>query len=102
MKFMCEFVGGKWNGVDMDLDQAVALATGKMRNYSKERSQGILVHRAELDDKPTFSDYLGPMWDGLRYNGKSSWQVSDEVKATVEPVAILRYESQKVYDMLSH
>ena len=52
---------------------------GYSADLSAERAQGILVHRAELDNQPMFKDFLGPMWDG----------------------GILRYETQDVYDILS-
>lgn len=53
---------------------------GVVENYEELRKQGACVHRAELDDQPVYTGWLGPMWDG----GK------------------LRYETQEVYDMLSH
>lgn len=58
------------------------------------------------DGQPTVKGYLGPMWDGLRYeiDGKlrSDWELTEEAKAGKDPIAILRYETQEVYDMLSN
>ncbi|MBR4377335.1 MAG: hypothetical protein IKP50_00395 [Bacilli bacterium] len=55
----------------------------KVRGYSEDlselRAQGRCVHRAELDNKPEYEGFIGPMWDGGRF----------------------RYETQEVYDILS-
>ena len=55
----------------------------KVRGYepdlSKERDLGYHVRREELDNKPKYEDFLGPMWDGGDF----------------------RYETQEVYDLLS-
>ena len=55
----------------------------RIRGYSEDlselRAQGRCVHRAELDNQPEYEGFLGPMWDG----------------------GMLRYETQKVYDILS-
>lgn len=55
----------------------------KIRGYetdlSELRAQGRCVHRAELDNKPKYEGFLGPMWDGGDF----------------------RYETQEVYDLLS-
>ena len=55
----------------------------KIRGYeadlSELRAHGICVHRAELDNKPKYEGFVGPMWDGGDF----------------------RYETQGVYDMLS-
>ena len=100
MKYICEFVGGKRHGQRFDMEIAELFSNGKSEDLSELRAQGVLVHRAELDNKPTFEGYLGPMWDGIRYNGKSEWQATDKDKAMYEPVAVLRYETQEVYDMM--
>lgn len=52
---------------------------GHTDDLSKERKQGQLVHRRELDNQPVLKDFIGPMWDGDK----------------------LRYESQGIYDILS-
>lgn len=55
----------------------------KIRGYTEDlselRAKGACVHRAELDNKPIYEGFLGPMWDGGDF----------------------RYETQEVYDMLS-
>ena len=48
-------------------------------DLSLSRAQGHCVHRAELDNKPKYKGFLGPMWDGGNF----------------------RYETQEVYDLLS-
>lgn len=53
--------------------------TGYTKNLSEERAKGYCVHRAELDDKPEYDGWCGPMWDGGMY----------------------RYETWEVYDILS-
>lgn len=53
--------------------------TGLSEDLSKERSEGKCVHRAELDNKPEYRGWCGPMWDGDGY----------------------RYETWEMYDMLS-
>lgn len=55
----------------------------KIRGYetdlSKERALGYLVHREELDNRPKYEGFLGPMWDGGDF----------------------RYETEEIYDLLS-
>ena len=85
MKYVCQFVGGSMNG-KISLEKAEKLTTRRSEDLSALRNMGCLVRRAELDNKPVFNGYLGPMWDGTRENGA---------------VAVLRYETQEVYDTLS-
>lgn len=53
----------------------------KIRGYetdlSKERAAGILVHRAELDNRPKYEGFLGPMWDGgdFRYETREIYDI---------------------------
>lgn len=105
MEYCYEFVGGRLHGQRMQRNQVEEIATGHSRDWSPERAQGGLVPRVELDNQPTVNGYVGPMWDGLRYkvNGrmKSEWSLTEEEKAGTEPTAILRYETQEVYNMLS-
>ena len=84
MKLVCEFVGGAMAG-KMPLENAEKLTEARSRNWSEERSRGRLVPRAELDSKPQFEGYAGPMWDGERPGG----------------IGVLRYETWDVYDMMS-
>lgn len=64
------------------------MVTGESKNYTLERAMGLCVPRAELDEQPVLLDFLGPMYGGTRL-------IND-----VEHV-VIRYETQKVYDMLS-
>ena len=77
------FVGGRYNGVEIDVDEIFTtdgMWSGGFRpNYSDTRYKGGLVPRAELDNQPLVDGYLPPMWD----DGK------------------LRYETSEVYDLLS-
>lgn len=84
MKFVCEFVGGPMAG-QIDLEEAEKLTDKRSEDLSAYRAMGRLVHRAELDNRPEFDGYAGPMWDGERPGG----------------IAVLRYETWDVYDMLS-
>ena len=105
MRYIYEFVGGHLHGQKMQRYQVEEIATGRSRDWSRERAQGGCVPRAELDNQPTVKDYLSPMWDGTRYvvggKLKSSWDTTAEERAGAEVVAILRYETQEVYDMMS-
>ena len=112
MKLVCNFVGGYMNGAQIPVEEAEIMTVKRSRDWSEERSQGALVPRAELDNKPTFDGYLGPMWDGLRYevDGKTYYahdlNYNPELRARVEaeniePFGVLRYETQEVYDLLS-
>ena len=85
VKFVCEFIGGPMAG-KMPLEDAEKLTDKRSTDWSKDRARGGLVPRAELDNRPKFKDYAGPMWDGERPGG----------------IAILRYESWPVYEMLSN
>lgn len=112
MKLVCEFVGGRMNGISVEETVAGLFTTKRSRDWSKERAQGGCVPRAELDNKPVFDNYFGPMWDGLRYtiDGIAYYEhdlkYKPELKARVEaekiePYGVLRYETQEVYDLLS-
>lgn len=84
MKFVCEFVGGSRRG-RMSLEEAEKMTTRRSRDFSEERANGACVPRAELDNKPMFEGYAGPMWDGIREDG----------------TVVLRYETWKVYEQMS-
>ena len=87
-EYAYQFVGGPWNGTILNRDQAEFFCDGHSEDLSEIRNAGGCVHRHELDNQPTFDGYLGPMGDGTRtVNG-------------IE-IAVLRYETQEVYDMLS-
>lgn len=75
------FVGGRYNGLVVDEEQLKKLGNGKFTpDWTEYRNKGVCVPMAELDNQPYVDGYLSPMWDG----GK------------------LRYETQEIYDMLSH
>ena len=73
------------HGVEMPVEEAEKLTDSRSKDWSSERAKGMLAPRAELDNRPKFGGYCGPMWDGTRPGG----------------VAVLRYESPKVYAELS-
>lgn len=85
--YICQLVGGKYEGTYTE-EEAKALPCfhGEYsRDWSKERAAGGFVNRKELDNKPEFEGYLGPMFGG--------WADGHKL--------ILRYETQEVYDRLS-
>ena len=90
MDYICEFVGGRLHGqmvpkyVAMEMD----CKTGMTEDLTEWRNHGACVHRAELDNQPTFDGYLGPMWNGTINVGGAT-------------LGVLRYETQEVYDALS-
>ena len=106
MKYRYEFVGGRLHGQLMQHEEVEKIATGHTPYYGRERAMGACVPRAELDIRPKVKGYLGPMWDGTRYEVdgrlRSDWELTEAEKAGKEPIAILRYETQEVYDMLSN
>lgn len=101
MKYRYEFIGGELHKMAFSREVVELLANGHSEDLSELRAQGACVHREELDNQPLVDGYLSPMWDGLRYNGKYEWEATEEDKA-MEPVAVIRYESQEVYNKLSH
>lgn len=76
-----QFVGGNLSGQILARKKIEAIAHGRTKNLSKERSEGKLVHRAELDGQPTVKNYIGPMYNGYYKDG-----------------ILLRYETQEVYN----
>lgn len=112
MKLICNFVGGRLAGSQIPVEEAEAMAVKRSRDWSYERERGACVPREELDNKPVFGGYLGPMWDGLRYeiDGRTYYDFDlkyhPELRALAEaknikPYGVLRYETQEVYDLLS-
>lgn len=85
MKYVCEFCGGPMNRIILPLEEAEKMTDRRSEDLSQIRNMGGLCRRSELDNKPVFEGYLGPMWDGEE-----------------DGVATLRYETQEVYDMLSN
>lgn len=84
--FLYELVGGEYAGTYTG-DEARKLPILEPElspDGSDIRANGGLTHRKELDKQLQFKGYLGPMWNGTK-DGK----------------AIIRYETQEVYNMLS-
>ena len=106
MKYLYEFVGGSLDGWLVSQEWVEQIATGHTPYRGRERALGGFGPREELDGQHTVKGYLGPMWDGLRYEVdgrlRSDWELTEEEKAGKEPTAILRYETKEVYDMLSN
>ena len=114
MRLVYEFHGGQYGGKRMTRSEVMGIYNGNLsKDWTAERNAGALVPRAELDNQPHVSGYLGPMYDGERYiaDGKEYYsfqyeRLSDETKKSfndiVEIIGVLRYETQEVYDMLSH
>lgn len=106
MKYRYEFIGGRLNGQQLQHEEVEQIATGHTPYRGRERALGARVPREELDGQPTVKGYLGPMWDGTRYEVdgrfRSDWELTEEEKAGKEPIAVLRYETQEVYDTLSN
>ena len=106
MKYLYEFIGGPLNGRMMQHEEVEQMADGHRPYYGRERALGACVPREELDGQPTVKGYLWPMWDGTRYmvDGKlkSDWSLTEEEKQGLEPIGILRYETQEVYNILSN
>lgn len=69
------------NGVEIykAFDEVPYKIRGYETDLSELREKGCCVHRAELDNRPKYEGFLGPMWDGGDF----------------------RYETQEIYDMLS-
>ena len=107
-KYLYNFVGGEYNGKMWRYAalEARNLITGYTNDLSELRAKGILCHRAELDNQPIIDGYLNPMYDGERYemNGrlKYSFECTEEEKAGKEPIHVIRYETQEVYDIMSN
>lgn len=91
MKTVYEFVGGRYNGMKMPKEAVVAIGNGRFsKDWSEERKVSEYVPREELDNQPLVDGYLSPMWDGIRFD-----------PMCLETYAVLRYETQAVYDELS-
>lgn len=106
MMLRAEFVGGRFDRQNVSLSELEGMGNGeRTRDMSEYRAKGRCVGRAELDNQPIVDGYIGPMWDGVRYevDGKYlySFEASEEIKATVEPIGIIRYETPEVYNLLS-
>lgn len=105
MKTLYEFIGGERGGVRYTKEQVERFASGHTPSWEESRKLRRPVPRQELDNQPTVDGYLGPMWDGIRYvvDGelKYGFELTEAQKKDLPTVAILRYETQEVYNMLS-
>lgn len=107
-KYIYRFVGGELNGkmwryAALEIRN---LITGYSDDLSELRSKGILCKRAELDNQPLINGYLSPMYGGARYevNGvlKHDFQCTEEEKQGKEPIHVILYETQEVYNAMSN
>ena len=105
MKYLYEFVGGPLAGQMKQLEEVQQISSGNRPYFDRERAMGYRVPREELDGQPTVEGYVGPMWNGRRYEVDGhlvyDWESTEEEKAGKEPIAILRYESHEMYEKLS-
>ena len=85
MTYRCEFYGGDLDGLRIPLETAEQLTNLRTEDLSYIRQRGGFTRREELDNKPELPGYIGPMWDGTRPGN----------------VAVLRYETQDIYDAMS-
>lgn len=76
---MVKFVSKEKVEVFKTFDDVPYEIEGYEADLTKLRKRGACVHRAELDNKPHYTGFFGPMWDGGDF----------------------RYETQEIYDMLS-
>lgn len=104
-KYLYHFVGGEFNGKMWHYAalEARNLIKGYSDDLSEQRAKGVLCHRAELDNQPLIDGYLTPMYDGKRYNIngvlKYDFECTEVEKANREPITVIRYETQEVYNM---
>lgn len=106
MRTFYQFHGGKLNGHTFVRSEVEEMACGYTPDMTYKRSAGGLCQRMELDKQPKVDGYLGPMWDGYRYilyNGMMVYEFEKVDRDMIaEKVAILRYETQAVYNELSN
>lgn len=104
MKYIYEFHGGMLSGKRFNRRAVEEIAAGHMPDNSLKRSQGVLCGRAELDNQPKVDGYLGPMYDGIRHvlkNGKEKYDFERfDRSQIVRSFAVLRYETQDVYNAM--
>lgn len=99
------FYGGRLNGRQFNREQVEAMSDGHTPDYSLNREMGGLCPRKELDNQPRVNGYIGPMWDSIRCVMKDGtvtydFMVIDQSKVDYS-FAVLRYETQNVYEQLS-
>lgn len=105
--YLYQFVGGELDGLILSYQtlKLKNVINGYSEDLTEKRNKGFLCKREELDNQPIIKGYLGPMYGGDCYlvHGqiKKSYKCTDEVKKHNKHIHIIRYETQKVYDMLS-
>ena len=88
MKLKIEFASLSGNQSFNSFVNVPYTVKGYTDDLSEDRKKGALVHRQELDSRPIYAGYLGPMFDGYTIeNG--------------EKVLHLRYETQQAYNELN-
>lgn len=104
MKYIYEFHGGRLSGKRLNRHAVEEISAGHTPDNSLKRSQGVLCGRVELDKQPKVDGYLGPMYDGIRHvlkNGKEKYDFERFDRAqVVRSFAVLRYETQEVYNAM--
>ena len=85
VNYLYVFYGGELNGKTLNKNSIDKIANNTTDDYSSKRENGICVHRKELDNQPIINGYLGPMYENIDFG-----------------IVYLRYETQEVYDLLSH
>lgn len=76
---MVKFVSKEKVEIFKTFDEVPYKVIGHEPDLSNIRVLGYCVHREELDNRPHYEGFIGPMWDGGDF----------------------RYETQEIYDMLS-
>ena len=76
---MVKFVSKGKVEIFKTFDEVPYKVRGHVSDLSELRKRGYCVHREELDNRPRYEGFVGPMWDGGDF----------------------RYETQEVYDLLS-
>jgi len=99
------FFGGRFDGQQLNREFVEGIREGHTPNNAVKRAMGVLCPRKELDCQPKVGGYYGPMWDGIRHvmndgSVKYDFQVKDKSQV-VYSFAVLRYETEEVYSMLS-
>lgn len=105
MRVFYQFWGGHLNKQTFVRSEVEEIACGHTPDMTYKRVRGVLCQREELDNQPKVNGYYGPMWDGERHILDDGQMVYDFQKVDpariVETVAVLRYETQEVYNHLS-
>lgn len=85
VEFIYELAGGEYAGTYDEVESLPCFSGKYTSDQSDIRDKGGFTSKKELDNKPILNGYVGPMMNGWK-NHKM----------------VLRYETQEVYDALSH